>query len=258
VTPDATGSANERLASLAAKLGAYAAARVRSEPEARVRLDRPLDGPPVVAPKADVSARAGDLLGLGGGFAGGADPKPPYAPTLEGFQEQIASCGRCALAAKRKNLVFGEGASGAPIVFVGPAPGGDEDLTGRPLTGAAGELLERMCAAMGYKRSEMYVCDAVKCRPFGPAPGKESLDACAPYLAHQLGLIRPKVVVALGEAVSTQLLGPGGPFSERRGRWGAYAGLKVMPTYHPSDLLRDPGLKRHVWEDLKQVLKVLA
>jgi DNA polymerase len=240
----------ETLAALSARLRAYAQARAKDNPEARVRLARPLEAP--------AATRLDALLGLPKVYGAGPRPQPPYAPTLAAFQEQISGCLLCPLGGKRKNMVFGEGDPKASLVFVGTAPGGDEEAAGRPLVGAAGQLLDRMIAAMGFQRSEVYVCNVLKCRiQGGKAPDPAELAACRPHLEHQLSLLAPKAVVAMGETAVRLMLDSHESLSGLRGRWATVRGLKVMPTYHPQDLLRDAGLKRHVWDDLKQVLKVI-
>jgi uracil-DNA glycosylase family 4 len=243
----------ERLADLSARLRSLvqAQAKDKDQADARVRLARPLEAPPA-------AARVDALLGLERVHVGGAQPQAPYAPSLGAFQDQISACLRCSLGGKRKSLIFGEGDPKAPLVFVGTAPGGDEEAAGRPLVGAAGQLLDRMVAAMGFQRSEVYVCNVLKCRTHGAKlPDPAEVAACRPYLEHQLGLLSPKAVIALGETAASLLLGSAQPLAALRGRWGTFQGLKVMPTYHPYDLLRDAGLKRHVWDDLKLVLKVV-
>lgn len=241
----------ESLAVLAARLGAYARTKAREAPDARVRLARPLEAPPA-------AARLESLLSLPAVYTGGAEPGYPYAPTLGGFQDQISACLRCSLGPKRRAIVFGEGDIRSPVVFVGTAPGFDEEAAGSPLAGAAGNLFDRIIAAMGFKRPAVYVCNLLKCRsPVGKEPAEDALSACVPYLGHQLALIRPRAVVALGGPAARLLAGSSLPLAELRGRWAEFQGLRVMPTYHPADLLSDEGLKRHVWEDLKLVLKVI-
>jgi len=240
-----------KLASLSGRLRGLVEAQAKGHPEARVALARPLDPAPA-------AKRVDALLGIQPGFIGGPQPRAPWAPEMGAFQGQISGCLACALGAKRRHLVFGEGDVHAALAFVGGAPGGDEDLAGRPFIGAAGQLLDRMVAAMGYKRDEVYLCNALKCRPGGGEAEASHLQACRPYLLHQLDLLRPRAVVALGETAARALLGGAAPLADLRGRWAEAQGLRVMPTFHPADLLRDPGLKRHVWDDLKLVLQELT
>jgi DNA polymerase len=244
-----TPSIAEHLSALAGRLAELARSRAVATPDARVRLARPLEIPAL--------AQAERLLALDARYVGGAEPKEPYAPSLAAFQDQISGCLRCPLGGRRKHIVFGEGDPASPLAFVAAGPGGDEDLAGRPLVGAAGGLLDRVVAAMGYKRSEVYLCTVVKCRPAGREPEAADVASCRPYLEHQLRLLRPKAVIALGETAARLLLDSGEPLAALRGRWGSFLGMRVMPTFHPSDLLRDPGLKRHVWDDMKLVMKVL-
>ena len=239
------------LADLSVRLRGYAQTQSKLSPEARVRLERPLEAPPAVA-------RLDALLGLSPAFVGGAHPTAPYAPSLVAFHGQISACMRCSLGGTRKKLIFGEGDPKASLVFVGAAPGGEEEAAGRPMVGPAGDLLDRMIAAMGVQRSDVYVCNVLKCRTQGARePQPDEVAACRPYLEHQLSLLKPEVIIALGAGAVRLLLDRGDALAGLRGRWGSFQGVKVMPTYHPQDLLRDAGLKRHVWDDLKQVLKAL-
>ncbi|RMG11740.1 MAG: uracil-DNA glycosylase, partial [Deltaproteobacteria bacterium] len=162
----------------------------------------------------------------------------------------------CKLCETRTNLVFGVGNPRAEIVFVGEGPGRDEDLAGEPFVGRAGQLLTRMIQAMGYQREEVYICNVVKCRPPGNRdPEPDEVAACEPFLKAQLAAIEPKVVVALGRFAVQCLLGdPNARITRVRGTWHSYAGIPLMPTFHPAYLLRNPKEKRKVWEDLKAVL----
>lgn len=242
---------NEQLASLAARTRAWAQSRPASEQALRVRLARPLEG-------VAIPAAAAEILAMGARLSDGADPQAPWAGTLEAFQRQINACQRCPLGAKRRKFVFGEGDSQAPLVFVGDAPGIEEDASGRPFAGPAGALLDRMIAAMGFKRPDVYLANVLKCRgQAGREPDAVETEACRPYLQQQLALLQPKVIISLGAYSSRLLTGSERPLSELRGRWAEHAGRPLMPTYHPNELLKDPGLKRFVWEDLKQVMKRL-
>lgn len=241
---------NEQLASLAARTRAWAEAQARQQPGARVRLRLPLD-PGSALPKDEEA-----LLGLETAPVGGPQPQPPWAPRLEAFQRQISECQRCPLGGRRRRLVFGEGPVGAPLAFVGGAPGPEDDAAGRPFQGPAGQLLDRMIAAMGFKRPQVYLLNALKCRSQADVE-PAALEACRPYLQHQLDLVRPRVVVGLG-ALAVRVLGGGDqPLAGVRGRWGVFHARPFMPTYHPADLLADEGLKRLVWDDLRQVMKRL-
>lgn len=172
------------------------------------------------------------------------------------LDEQVRSCTRCELHAGRTHTVFARGNPDARLVFVGEGPGQEEDRTGQPFVGPAGQLLDKMVAAMGLARDEVYICNVVKCRPPGNrTPLPSEAGACASFLEGQLDAIRPRVIVALGRCAAENMgLVAGGGW---RGRWGRYRGYDVMPTYHPAFLLRSPEFKRPVWEDLQRVMAKL-
>jgi DNA polymerase len=180
--------------------------------------------------------------------------------TLEEIAGQIRVCSACPLHAARKNTVPGEGNPNHPdILFVGEGPGADEDAQGRPFVGAAGQLLDKMIEAMGYKRSEVFIANLVKCRPPGNrVPLPEEMNACVPYLKAQIALIRPKIIVALGKTAVQGLLEEEVAITKFRGTWCTYKGIDLMPTYHPAYLLRSPGKKGEAWADLKAVLAKLG
>lgn len=173
---------------------------------------------------------------------------------LEVLAREAASCTRCGLHAKRQQSVFARGSATAEVAFVGEGPGRDEDIQGFPFVGAAGKLLDRMVAAMGYGRDEVYICNVVKCRPpENRTPRAEEMLACSRYLVPQLECVGPKYIIALGRCAA-QALGVADVTGPWRGRFGAWRGIPVMPTYHPAFLLRSPEFKRVVWEDLQQVM----
>lgn len=173
---------------------------------------------------------------------------------LEVLAQEAASCTACVLHEKRTKNVFARGSASSEIAFVGEGPGRDEDLQGLPFVGAAGQLLDRMITAMGYGRDEVYVCNVVKCRPpENRTPRPEEMLACSRYLVPQLDIVAPKLIVALGRCAA-QALGVAEVTGPWRGRFGAWRGIPVMPTYHPAFLLRSPEFKRVVWEDLQQVM----
>jgi len=146
----------------------------------------------------------------------------------------------------------------AGLVFVGEAPGADEDMQGRPFVGKAGQLLTRIIVAMGLQRQDVYICNILKCRPPGNRnPKPEEIAACEPFLIRQLQAIGPKVICALGTFAAHALLKTDVPISLLRGRFHSYQGIPLMPTYHPAYLLRNPGAKKQVWEDVQQVMKAL-
>ena len=165
----------------------------------------------------------------------------------------IASCQRCRLCDSRTNAVPGEGNAKAALMFIGEGPGRDEDLTGRPFVGAAGQLLEKALAAISHSRDTVYIANAVKCRPPGNrTPAPDEVEACLVYLRAQVALIRPKVIVLLGASALKAVLGPEARITRDRGQWVHRKGVWIMPTFHPAALLRDETKKRPFWEDMKQ------
>lgn len=180
---------------------------------------------------------------------------------MEQLKEKVGSCTACDLSKTRKNLVFGEGNPNTDLMFIGEAPGAEEDLQGRPFVGASGQLLTKMIQAMGFKREEVYIANILKCRPpSNRDPSRWEVGSCIGYLKLQIRFISPKVIVTLGRIAARALLGLSErvAFSEIRGRWQEYEGIPLMPTYHPSFLLRNPERKREAWEDLKQVIKRIS
>ncbi len=173
------------------------------------------------------------------------------------YQEMI-NCHLCPLAKTRHHLVFGDGNPNAQIVFVGEAPGADEDQQGLPFVGRAGQLLTKIIEAMGIKRKEVYICNILKCRPPGNRnPLPEEISLCEPFLKKQLQAISPKVICALGTFAAKTLLKTDIPITLLRGRFHTYNGIKLMPTYHPAYLLRNPSAKKPVWEDVQMIMKEL-
>lgn len=255
MTEEPMESLNERLAAVAGRLATWSQAQARLHPGARVRLDRPLEA--TSSPDPDAQALAA-VLDQAQAHRSGPRPQPPFAPELAAFHVQISQCQACPLGAKRRHLVFGDGAADAKLVFLGDAPGREEDATGKPFQDEAGRLLDRIIAAMGYKRGQVYLLNLVKCRAAaGQEPSPEELAACRPYLEQQLSLLRPRIIVTLGALATSSLLGEGKPLAQRRGQWERWRGLRIMPTWHPGDLLKDPGLKRPVWEDMRLVAQTL-
>ena len=188
-----------------------------------------------------------------------AKPQPVMKlPTLDQVREELGDCTRCKLHKGRHNIVFGVGNPKARLMFVGEAPGEDEDLQGFPFVGKAGQLLTKMIEAMGLKRDDVYICNTVKCRPPNNRnPEPDELSACEPFLKGQLASVRPEVIVTLGKFAAQALLRADTPISRLRGQWRTYEGIALMPTFHPAYLLRSPGEKGKVWDDLKQVMKKL-
>jgi len=200
----------------------------------------------------------------------GPQPKqttPSKPQSLASVRERVRGCTKCShLASSRTQTVFGVGNPDAEIMFIGEAPGADEDQQGEPFVGRAGQLLTRVIKAMGFARQDVYIANILKCRPDMPAgsfgnraPTPAEMQMCRPYLLEQIDIIQPKVLVALGAVAVEGLLGARGPMREMRGRWHSYNGTPLMITYHPAYLLRNqsPSEKRKVWEDMLQVLEKL-
>lgn len=190
-------------------------------------------------------------------FAPVAVPESPCG-SLEDVRRDLGDCTRCALHGGRKNIVFGEGNSQARLVFVGEAPGADEDTQGRPFVGRAGQLLTKIIEAMKLDRRDVYICNILKCRPPGNRnPRPEEIGACEPFLIRQLSTIKPTVICALGTFAAHTLLKSEAPITVLRGRFHQYQGIDLMPTYHPAYLLRNPSAKKQVWEDVQLIMKKL-
>jgi uracil-DNA glycosylase family 4 len=191
-----------------------------------------------------------------------ASPSPETRvklPLLEAVRTEIGECTRCKLHRGRTNIVFGVGDPEARLMFVGEAPGEDEDLQGFPFVGKAGQLLTKMIEAMGLRRDDVYICNTVKCRPPNNRnPEPDELLACEPFLKGQLGAVKPEAIVTLGKFAAQALLRDQTPITRLRGQWREYEGIPVMPTFHPAYLLRSPGEKGKVWDDLMQVMKKLG
>ncbi len=179
--------------------------------------------------------------------------------TLEDIRREMESCTRCDLHKTRTHAVFGEGNPQARLVFVGEAPGADEDRQGRPFVGKAGQLLTRIIEAMGLKRSDVYICNVLKCRPPGNrTPLPHEIDACKEFLEQQLEVIDPEIICALGTVATRALLKTDAPITALRGMVQEYRGIPCVPTYHPAYLLRNPAAKRQVWEDMKGIMEKLG
>ena len=182
------------------------------------------------------------------------------AEALAGIREEIGECTRCKLhALGRTQIVFGVGNPTADLMFVGEAPGADEDIQGIPFVGRAGQLLTKMIEAMGFARDDVYIANVLKCRPPGNRnPEPDEIATCEPFLFQQLASVEPKVVIALGAFAARTLLKTDAPISRLRGRIFDYRGAKLIPTFHPSFLLRSPANKREAWDDLKLALSILG
>lgn len=195
---------------------------------------------PVAAPPGSDPAEGGGASGLGE------------------IRDDLGDCQRCKLAGGRKNIVFGQGNPQARLMFVGEAPGADEDEQGLAFVGRAGQLLTRIIEAIGLRREDVFIANVLKCRPPGNRnPEPDEILSCQPFLERQIRAIRPKVIVGLGKFAGQWLLRTAEPISRLRGKLGERDGIQVMPTYHPAFLLRNPGAKKEVWEDMKTVRSLL-
>jgi uracil-DNA glycosylase len=181
------------------------------------------------------------------------------APGLQAIRDDLGDCTRCKLHGKRTNIVFGVGNPKARLMFVGEAPGRDEDLLGEPFVGAAGQLLDKMIKAMGLSRGEIYIANILKCRPpQNRDPEPDEVEQCEPFLKRQIAEVKPEVLVALGRIAAQTLLRDPTPVSRLRGVWREYEGTPLMPTFHPAYLLRNPADKKPVWDDLLEVMRRLG
>ncbi len=179
--------------------------------------------------------------------------------TLQRIREDIGDCTRCRLHKARTNIVFGVGNPKAELVFVGEGPGHDEDMQGEPFVGRAGKLLTQMIEAMSLRREDVYICNVVKCRPpENRLPEKDEIATCSPFLLRQLDVIRPKVICCLGACAAQTLLETNQGISRYRGEWFDFRGAKMIATYHPAYLLRNPNAKPEVWKDLQKVMAHLG
>lgn len=186
-----------------------------------------------------------------------AEEKPGYK-NLEELKKSVLKCRRCQLYKTKHNYVFGDGDQRARLMFIGEAPGADEDMQGLPFVGLAGKLLTKIIEAMGLKRSQVYIGNILKCRPpenRNPLP--EEIEACREYIDAQVEMIKPKIICALGKFAAQALLETDEPISSLRGRSFEYKGTTLIPTYHPAYLLRNPNDKKLVWEDMKKIRDIL-
>jgi uracil-DNA glycosylase family 4 len=222
--------------------------------------------------RAHLEARArSGLLGVASTPGRIAAPRPAPAPAkaavptagggdaLAQVRAELGDCQRCKLAGGRKQIVYGVGNPAAELVFVGEAPGADEDAQGEPFVGAAGQLLTKMIEAMGFRREDVYICNVIKCRPPNNRnPEPDEVAACEPFLKKQLAALHPRVIVTLGKFAAQCLLRVDTPITRLRGQMRSYEGIPLMPTYHPAYLLREPSRKREAWEDLQAVMSLLG
>ena len=231
----------------------------RPEVDADAASEPPARRSPPAAMLERLDAVSADLL-----VSPPADPKDifnvvPPAKTLEDVRSEIGDCKRCRLHQGRTHLVFGVGNANAELMFVGEGPGHDEDLQGLPFVGRAGQLLTQMIEAMGLSRSDVYIANVVKCRPpENRTPEKDEVSTCMPFLMRQIGAIQPKVIVCLGSCAAQALLSTNKSISRFRGEWFDFRGARLMATYHPAYLLRNPRAKPEVWTDLKKVMAYLG
>ncbi len=179
---------------------------------------------------------------------------------LAELAKRVAACTRCAeLAATRTQTVFGVGNPQARVMFIGEAPGADEDAQGEPFVGKAGQLLNRIIAACGWKREDIYICNILRCRPPGNRnPTDEEAANCREYLDGQIAVVNPEYIVCWGAVAARNLLGTDAPIGRLRGKWYRYGGAQVLCTYHPSYLLRNPEAKKPVWEDMQLLLSAMG
>ena len=188
-----------------------------------------------------------------------ARPARTDRPTLAEIREEMGDCQRCKLGRTRTNLVFGEGSPQARLMFVGEAPGAEEDLKGRPFVGEAGGLLDNMLNKLGLRREEVYIANILKSRPPGNRdPEPDEVAACLPFLIKQIDSIRPRVIVTLGKIATNNLLNIDVQITKIRGNWQKFRNTRVMPTFHPSYLRRFPQERKKTWEDMQQVMEYLA
>ena len=186
----------------------------------------------------------------------GATASPVSLPTLDRVREELGDCTRCKLHSTRTQIVFGVGNPKADLVFVGEAPGADEDAQGEPFVGRAGQLLTKIIEAMGMRREDVYICNILKCRPPNNRPPEaDEILACQPFLLKQLQAIGPKFICTLGGPATQTLLQTKEPISRLRGKFSDFHGIPLLPTFHPAYLLRNPSEKKTVWEDMKLLMQ---
>lgn len=191
--------------------------------------------------------------------AGASPPPVTEAGDISQLESSVAGCERCRLHERRRSIVFGEGDPRSTVMFIGEGPGAEEDRTGRPFVGQAGQLLDEMIFALGFERQEVYIANVVKCRPPGNRdPQQDEIAACSAFLDRQIELIEPRVIIALGRVAARALTGSGKPMGALRGQWTSYRGTPLMSVFHPAYLLRNELAKRSTWQDLKDVIARLS
>jgi len=222
-----------------------------SEPQSEQRDEMPRTKAAVAVPIIEE-----DMFAPTKPDAGATDP----AKALRVIREDLGDCTRCVLHKQgRKQIVFGVGSPKAELMFIGEAPGADEDEQGEPFVGRAGQLLNNMIKAMGLRREDVYIANIIKCRPPGNrTPERDECETCSPFLMRQIEVIKPKAIVALGAVAAKTLLAINAPMAEFRGHWYDFRGTRLAVTYHPAFLLRDPRQKKETWKDLQMVMKELG
>ena len=186
-------------------------------------------------------------------------PPPRLVESLETIRADLGDCQRCKLCGGRTHIVFGSGNPDARLMFIGEGPGYDEDQRGEPFVGAAGQLLTRIIQAIKMTREEVYICNIVKCRPPGNRnPESDEIQTCFPFLERQIAAVKPEFICALGACAAHTLLNTETPISRLRGRFHDFEGIKLLPTYHPAYLLRNPDKKRDVWNDMKMLMREMG
>lgn len=240
---------------------ATADAPVTAAPSAEDAPAPPRVTPPAAARPAPAPVVAPPLLEVDPPVAQADAPtdRASRSAALAVIQREVAGCAACKLAQRRTQTVFSRGNPEARLVFIGEGPGEQEDKQGVPFVGPAGQLLDKIIVAMSLAPEEVYVCNVVKCRPPGNrTPEPDEVTACTPFLLRQLGVVRPEVIVTLGRTATGFLLGSNAPMSRLRGQWHAYQGIPLLPTWHPSYLLREPAHKGETWSDMKLVMQRLG
>jgi uracil-DNA glycosylase len=226
-----------------------------------ITLPKPAPKPQPAKARAPIPspARKLDVLPVSPGVSLFESMNKIVGDSLPKILADIGECTRCKLHRGRTKLVFGDGNPKAELVFVGEGPGRDEDVQGLPFVGRAGKLLTQMIEAMGLQRKDVYICNVVKCRPpENRTPEKDEVETCSPFLLRQLDTIAPKVIVCLGSVAAQTLLQTNRGISHFRGEWLDFRGRKLLATYHPAYLLRNPSAKGEVWKDLQKVMAVLG
>jgi uracil-DNA glycosylase family 4 len=209
----------------------------------------------------ECSEKSLEIINRWGGknYSDDIQTEPKLTETLDSIRMDLGECRRCKLHKDRTNIVFGVGSPEARLVFVGEGPGYDEDIKGEPFVGKAGQLLTKIILAMNLTRDEVYICNIIKCRPPGNRnPETDEIRACSPFLERQISVINPDFICALGTFAAQTLLETYTPISRLRGRFQRYLGVRVLPTYHPAYLLRNPGKKREVWDDIQKLMKEMG